>query len=434
MRARAIAAAFLACVGFATCLASAAPGTGAKSAPSPASEEDLRQLRARIERLEKDLARAEESRGEAADALKASEKAVSEANRALFDLANDHDALSSQLTGLGERSARARKEIAGQQALAERLLRVQYEQGGRDRLRLILEGRDLAATARHLAYYGYIQRARGEALVELKRGAEEVAALESQAREKRAAIAENQAAQARESRRLEKERSARAAALKRLAGRVAQGKREIGRLKRDEERLTRLVQEIARALAAREAQKSREARRLRETGQAREAARAKDRDAGRETPDRKRGTTVDQVADASLSAKAFSSLKGHLKLPVPGELMNRYGSPREEGATTWRGLFIRAAVGEVVRAVADGRVVYADWLRGFGNLLILDHGSGYMSLYGYNEGLLRQVGEGVRGGDVVAQVGASGGAEESGLYFELRLDGKPFDPLRWVSR
>ncbi len=103
-------------------------------------------------------------------------------------------------------------------------------------------------------------------------------------------------------------------------------------------------------------------------------------------------------------------------------------------ATTWRGLFIRAAVGQLVRAVADGRVVYADWLRGFGNLLILDHGGGYMSLYGYNEGLLRQVGEGVKGGDAVAQVGASGGAEESGLYFELRHDGKPFDPLRWVAR
>ncbi|HEX5628873.1 MAG TPA: peptidoglycan DD-metalloendopeptidase family protein, partial [Usitatibacteraceae bacterium] len=143
---------------------------------------------------------------------------------------------------------------------------------------------------------------------------------------------------------------------------------------------------------------------------------------------------VEQVADASTSARPFPTLKGKLRLPVRGELMNRYGSPREEGGATWRGLFIRAAVGELVRAVADGRVVYADWLRGFGNLLILDHGGGYMSLYGYNDGLLRQVGEGVKGGDSVAQVGASGGAEESGLYFELRYDGKPFDPLRWVAR
>ncbi len=87
-----------------------------------------------------------------------------------------------------------------------------------------------------------------------------------------------------------------------------------------------------------------------------------------------------------------------------------------------------------MHAVADGRVVYADWLRGFGNLLILDHGQGYMSLYAYNEGLLRQLGEKVRAGDAVAQVGASGDSADSGLYFELRRDGKPFDPMRWVAQ
>jgi len=422
MRARLLAAAFVSCVALASCPTLAGPQARAKAAPAAASEEDLRELRARIERLERELAKAEESRGEAAGALKASEKAVSEANRALFDLSNANRSLSAQLADLGERGARVRREIADQQALAERLLRLQYEQGGQDRLRIILEGRDLAAVTRHLAYFGYIQRARADSLGALRRGAQEVAALEAEARKKREAIAENQAAQARESRRLEKERAERAGALKRLAGQVAKGKREIGRLKRDEERLTRLVQEIARALAAREAQKSREAQE------------AKGRDAGKAAADRRRGTPVDQVADATLSARAFPTLKGRLKLPVRGELMNRYGGPREEGGATWRGLFIRAAVGEMVRAVADGRVVYADWLRGFGNLLILDHGGGYMSLYGYNEGLLRQVGEGVKGGDAVAQVGASGGAEESGLYFELRFDGKPFDPLRWVAR
>jgi len=410
MPARRVAAALAACL-------VVAGGAWARDKPAPAaaSEEELRQLRGRIERLERELAQVEESRGEAQDALKASEKAVSEANRVLFDLASAGRGLTEQLAELAAKGARARQEIAGQQALAERLLRVQYEQGGQDRLRLLLEGRDLATLSRHLAYYGYIQRARAEALATLRRGAEELERLEAEAREKRTALAENQAAQARESQRLERERAERALVVKRLAGQVAKGKREIGRLKRDEERLTRLVQEIAQALAANEAKKSRE------------------RDAAKAAAVR-RGTPVEQVADASLSARAFPSLKGRLKLPVKGELMNRYGSPREEGGTLWRGLFIRTAIGELVRAVADGRVVYADWLRGFGNLLILDHGGGYMSLYGYNEGLLKSVGEGVKGGDAVAQAGASGGAEESGLYFELRHDGKPFDPLRWVAR
>lgn len=377
--------------------------------PQP-TEEELRALRGRIDRLQKELAEAEESRGSAADALKASEKAVSEANRALWELAQSRKEISDRVAELSRQGAEARAHIAREQALAERLLRVQYEQGGQDRLRLFLEGRDLATLSRHLAYYGYIQRSRADVLAKLKRGVEEVAALEEESVAKRAELAQNQSAQARETARLEKEREARAAVLKRISGQISQGRKEIGRLKRDEQRLTRLVEEIARSLAAKPAPKK-------------EAA-----------PAKRKGTKVDEVADASLASQSFASLKGRLKLPVRGELMNRYGSPREEGGTMWRGLFIRSGTGEVVRAVADGRVVYADWLRGFGNLLILDHGAGYMSLYGYNEGLLRQVGEAVRGGDPVAQVGASGGAEESGLYFELRQDGRPFDPLRWVAR
>jgi septal ring factor EnvC (AmiA/AmiB activator) len=422
--ARRFAAALAACLALHCAEARDRPAQRNAPPPAAASEEDLRQLRARIEKLERELARAEESRGEAADALKATEKAVSEASRELFRLAAASRAISEEIAALEKRGAQLRAGIAGQQALAERLLRLQYEQGAQDRLRLFLEGRDLATLSRHLAYFGYIQRSRGEVLGQLKRSAAELAALEGEARAKKGELSENQAAQSRETQRLEKERVARAAVVSRLAGQVAKGKREIGKLRRDEERLSRLVEEIARALAAREAEKAK----------AREAQKAPPRDKDRDGAQARRGSPVDQVADASLSAKAFGSLKGRLKLPVRGELMNRYGSPREEGGTTWRGLFIRAVTGETVRAVADGRVVYADWLRGFGNLLILDHGGGYMSLYGYNDGLLRQVGDGVKGGDAVAQVGSSGGAEESGLYFELRQDGKPFDPIRWVAR
>jgi septal ring factor EnvC (AmiA/AmiB activator) len=100
----------------------------------------------------------------------------------------------------------------------------------------------------------------------------------------------------------------------------------------------------------------------------------------------------------------------------------------------WKGLFLRASASQSVKAVAAGRVVFADWLRGFGNLLIVDHGDGYMSLYGNNETLLKQVGDTLRGGDTIAAVGNSGGNEESGLYFELRHEGNPIDPMKWVSR
>jgi septal ring factor EnvC (AmiA/AmiB activator) len=99
----------------------------------------------------------------------------------------------------------------------------------------------------------------------------------------------------------------------------------------------------------------------------------------------------------------------------------------------WTGWFLRASSSQPVKAIAGGLVVYADWLRGFGNLLIIDHGQGYMSLYGNNETLYKQVGETLHGGDIIATVGSSGGNADSGLYFELRFEGKPFDPGKWVK-
>jgi murein hydrolase activator len=387
---------------FLLAMALAAPLFAAK--PPPPSEEDLRELRGRIEKLQADLAAAEESRGEAQDQLKASGRAVSEAQRALFELAQRRRTLEGELAQIAKRDRETRAKVTEQEALAAKLLRLQYQQGAPDRLRLALEGRDAATVARHIAYYGYIQRARAGIIGDLKRKGETLAALEKDAIARRDELKENEAGQAAETRKLERERTARAAVLARLAGEIQRNRREIGRLKRDEARLTKLVEEIARALAAKPVER-----------------------------ERAKGRAVDRVADASSSLKPFASLKGRLQLPVRGDLMNRYGGAREETGATWKGLFIRSVSGETVHAVADGRVVYADWLRGFGNLLILDHGTGYMSLYANNDGLLRQVGESVHGGDPIAHVGASGDNVESGLYFELRRDGKPFDPLGWVA-
>jgi septal ring factor EnvC (AmiA/AmiB activator) len=138
-------------------------------------------------------------------------------------------------------------------------------------------------------------------------------------------------------------------------------------------------------------------------------------------------------ADTGGASGAFARLRGKLHLPVKGTLAGRFGTPRPEGGS-WKGLFIRAGEGAEVRAVAAGRVVFADWLRGFGNLLIIDHDDGFLSVYGNNQSLLRQPGEEARSGEVVATVGNSGGNPESGLYFELRHRGQVFDPMKWVAR
>ncbi len=383
------------------CILGASAAVGAASG---ATEAELKDLRARIDQLQRSLSSAEETRGEAAGELRANARALSDAHRALFALAARRGALESELAAIASQQRDLRSRIADQEALAAKLLRLQYEQGTPDRLRLALEGRDAATVARHIAYYGYIQQARARVVAELRARADELAKLEGDARARRDELAQNQRLREEEARRLEKERAARAALLTRLAGDIARGRREIGRLKRDEARLSRLVEEIAKALAAKPAES-----------------------------ERLPGRTIERAADATSAFKPFKSLKGSLQLPVRGELANRFGTAREETGVNWKGLFIRCISGEIVHAVADGRVVYADWLRGFGNLLILDHGQGFMSLYANNEGLLRQVGETVRGGDPVARVGATGGDAESGLYFELRRGGKPFDPLVWVA-
>jgi septal ring factor EnvC (AmiA/AmiB activator) len=129
---------------------------------------------------------------------------------------------------------------------------------------------------------------------------------------------------------------------------------------------------------------------------------------------------------------AFGALKGRLPYPVRGELAARFGASGTAAAPSTKGVFIRAPGGTDVKAVAAGRVVFADWMRGYGNLLILDHGGGYLSIYGNNESVLKRVGDGVHAGDAVATVGTSGGGEASGLYFETRFQGRPFDPVPWL--
>jgi septal ring factor EnvC (AmiA/AmiB activator) len=137
------------------------------------------------------------------------------------------------------------------------------------------------------------------------------------------------------------------------------------------------------------------------------------------------------LPSSSFGGVSFGELRGKLNLPVRGEITNRFGSAREDTGVTWKGLFIKSAEGNEVKSIANGRVVFADWMRGFGNLMIIDHGDGYMSLYGNNQALLRKMGDTVKGGDTIASVGNSGGNSTSGLYYELRNRSKPFDPMSW---
>ena len=223
-------------------------------------------------------------------------------------------------------------------------------------------------------------------------------------------------AQEEERKSLQAQKTERSKVLKKLSSQIANQRNEINKLKRDEKRLSSLVERLAK-IAREQAE-----------------ARRKQSQAAPKKPDSGKSGTVARnqaLPTSKYDGSNFASLKGKLNLPVRGEVTNRYGAARKDTGLSWKGLFIRAPEGAEVKSVAKGSVVFADWLRGFGNLIIIDHGDGYMSLYGNNQSLLKNLGDDVKGGDTIAAVGNTGGNESAGLYFELRRRSQPFDPLSW---
>jgi septal ring factor EnvC (AmiA/AmiB activator) len=290
-----------------------------------------------------------------------------------------------EAAAIAARRAVLERSLAEREQAVGRMLAAQQANRAPDALRVALSGDDPAAMARSLHYVSYLARASAAMLADYRATLAEAARLAGEAQAKRARLGELQTASRADREKLLAERRERRRVLDQMAGEVRKSRKEIKVLRGDAARLARLVDGLAALLPA----------------QARN--------------------------------EPFSKLRGRLSLPVRGELTGRFGAPRGAAGTEAKGLFIRAPQGQPVRAIAGGRVVYAEWMRGFGNLLILDHGEAYLSIYANNESLLKQVGDVVTAGEAVATTGASGGNEETGLYFEMRHLGRAFDPLRWVK-
>ena len=375
---------------------------GAAGAATTQPQDELRELRGRISALQKKLAAAEETKSEASDALRESEQAISEANRELHLLNRQSRESSVKLGALRKSSQDVANALRVQQELLGRMLRQRYLQGQPEALRLVLSREDPNEMARQLHYLAHIARARAQFVNSLRTNLLEIERLQGEIAAEAAAVARIAAEQAAQKKRLEQQKRARAEVLSRVSRDIRDQQRQIRAMQSNENRLSRLIDQLAMVVR-------------------KPAAGSRPR------------TRTESVPSGKSDGNPFSAQRGTLALPVRGELGGRFGSPRADGGVTWKGLFIAAKPGAEVRAVAGGRVVYADWLRGFGNLLIVDHGDSYMTLYANAEALLKQVGEIILGGDTIATVGNSGGNAESGLYFEMRHEGKPFDPLTWVK-
>lgn len=364
---------------------------------APAREEDLAALRQRLATLRGELEERESSRREARDALRASETAISQAGRTLAALEADARAARAAIAQLATQRQSRERGLEEQQAALGRLLAARafadLAGGAPAALRIALSGDEPAEAARKLHYLTYVSRASAQLIDGQRDGLAELARLRETSEAKARDLVGIEAGQRADRDRLLAERRERRLVLERVAVAVRSARKEIRVIEQDEKRLARVIEEIGKVLSTRPG-----------AGYGR----------------------VDRVPDPAGAAAAvpFSTLRGRLRLPVRGELAKRGGAAK--------GVFIRAAEGEQVRAVAAGRVVYAEWMRGFGNLVIVDHGEDYFSVYGNNEALLKQTGDAVAAGESLATVGASGGNEETGLYFELRHLGKAFDPMRWA--
>jgi septal ring factor EnvC (AmiA/AmiB activator) len=375
---------------------------------------ELRELQGRIDSLRKDLAKSETHRSEAADSLKETEQAISTSNRHLRELAENRADLRQDLNALEIQSTRLERQISNQQRQIGSVLYRQYLRGDNDAMKLLLSGEDPNQLARDYHYLKLLSQAKTEVVDDLRDALAEKQKLAEAVRDKTEKLAENEKKQQEQRQALLAQQKQRQIVLAGIADKIKNQRKQIETLKQNEQRLSKLIDGLTRLVAKPSPPK-------------RAATKPSTKPSATPTP----GLRNDREPEAAQSGE-FAALRGKLRLPVRGEITNRFGAPRAEG-TSWKGLFVRAGEGAEVKSVAAGQVVFADWLRGFGNLLIIDHGDGYLTVYGNNESLFKQAGDKVRSGEAVASVGNSGGNPESGLYFELRHQGQALDPLKWVS-
>lgn len=410
---------------------------------------DREALRDRIRQLEKQIAGTESSRRDVTLELKKSETAISELDRRLASLETDTRLAGEELNEIQRRIKNQTAELERKQQQLAAQLRAQYA-GGLSPWATLLSGEDPQDIARELGYLEYVARAQADAVRAVHSALEELNRLQAQAQEHEARLKQLAEETAQRRAELEKRQAERQAVLARIEKELKQQRSEARNLANNEAQLAKLVDALAKAIeeeAAEARRRAEEARRLaeeRRLAEQRRLAEERRQAEQREKAEATRRAEETQPARPSPPAPTsrpaplqetapLNGLQKGLPYPVRGEVQGRFGMERPEGGI-WRGIVLRAKEGASVTAVAPGRVVYAGWLGGFGNLLILDHGAQYLSVYAYNQGLLRQVGDHVRAGEAIATVGSTGGQVEPGLYFEIRHGGKPVNPLLWLGK
>jgi len=354
------------------------------------NEAALQKLRNSIESLRKEIATTQTRHDGVRTELADIERQIGTVHKRIRKLRGEQQQQQHKLTELYGKEKSLQQEVAAQRNLLARQMRAAYIIGQQEYLKLWLNAQDPAAVSRTSAYYDYMHRARAQRIAHTRASMDKLVALSDSIRGERDSLRQMQQQQETIKQELEARLRSRAAVMQQLRAELVSKEQQLNRNLEDEKRLNTLVANLR--------------------------------------------TVIPDILLAPGQRAAFGTLKGKLPWPTQGRVQDNFGKKRETGRKLTNGVLIQADEGQEVRAVSQGRVAYADWLRGYGMLLILDHGDGYMSLYGHNQAIYKELGEWVQAGEVIATVGKSGGENQSSLYFEIRHNGKPDNPLRWCRR
>ncbi|GAB4349733.1 MAG: murein hydrolase activator EnvC [Immundisolibacter sp.] len=392
------------------------------AAPSARADEAA-QAKSRLERLTQELSQAVQTlrnqlfeRDNLRERLAQADRQVAQVNARLRQTQAEVAAVEQRLDELRAQQKAAQADIDRRRRALARSLALAARGGSADRLKLLLKQQDPTTLARQLRYQRYLAQAQTERLKILQAQLDSFAERAQQITIDAETLAQRQQELEQQQQRLAALRAQRKALLARAEKEVNRGEQRVRALEQDRRELNALLRDIARR-AAREREREQQRQREHSVKKPAEATAL--------------GPLVSAEPTPSVSGRRFSALRRRLPWPISGHLKARFGTPRASGRTRWDGVVIDAKPGAPVRSIHAGKVVYADVLGGYGLLVIVDHGEGYMSLYGYNDAVLKRPGQRVRGGEAIATVGDRGDA--SGVYFEIRHRGKPVNPAAWCG-
>lgn len=349
----------------------------------------LQLLQNQIETVRKEINSMQGQHDSLQDELQKTEKQIGSVSAELRRLDTSAEVVQQKTGQLQQQRALEELRLDDMRTRLAEEMQVAYMAGRQQRIKLLLSQEEPASVGRTLVYHGYFARARSERMQQLQASLQQLRDIEQALAEQQSETMRLRQQQLEKSASLRQQQDSRRGILAELKAQMQARTTRLGTLEQDQQRLQKLVQSLTLAL--------------------------------QEMP-------RDKEDYASLR-----QLKGKLRWPVAGRITQSFGAREAQGTLKTRGVRIATRAGADVQAIARGRIAFSDWLRGFGLLLIIDHGEGYMSLYGQNRSLYKDVGEWVERGEIIAAAGDSGGQASAALYLELRKNGKPFNPAPWFK-